>query len=215
MRHLLFKEMFFTVPKPIYAFLLLGVMIAIPNYPAVVSVGYVFMAVFVLFSVAKENRDAEFTATLPVSRNRLVNARVLSVVLLELGQIIAAAAFAPLAVLLSPGGNPIGLDAGPTLFGAVLFSIGLFNVTFFPLFYRTGYKSGLPILLGVLAFLAGYVAIELAVQLIPGWHSALDSLNPSTMGLQSIVLVLGAILFAGLSFLAAGLARRSFKRVNL
>lgn len=215
LKALLKKDFFLLLPKPLYLLLLLGILAAVPNYPTIVSTGYVIMLVFFVFTFSKENRDAEFTAMLPISRNDLVNARLLCVIILEIAQLIVAAAFAAVGAILFPNGNSVGLDANPTLFGTALLCLAAFNLIFFPLFYRTGYKSGLPMLYGLLAFLGIYGLVELSVNLIPDWREIFDTLNPAMMGWQSIFLALGVAAFVGSAFLTARLSRKAFARVDL
>ena len=47
MLKLLKKELKLNVPLPLYLFTLLATMILIPNYPAIVGVGYTVMQIFV------------------------------------------------------------------------------------------------------------------------------------------------------------------------
>lgn len=210
------KDMFFTIPKPTYLFVLLGVLALIPNYPSIVSIGYSLMAIYIMFSVIKETHDLEFSATLPVSRDEIVKARIVSVLCFEGLQFAVTAVCAVAAnLLVSPDGNLVGLDLNPTFFGVALLCMGVFNAIFFPWFYKTGYKSGLAALAGILGFLVCYGLCELAVICIPGVHAVLDTLRPAAMGYQAIVLGAGAAAFAGLTWLAVRQSCRNFASVNL
>ena len=215
LKALLKKDFLLLLPKPLYLLLLLGCLTAVPNYPTIISTGYVIMLVFFVFTFSKENRDAEFTAMLPISRNDLVNARLMTVLILEIAQLTIAALFAIGGALGFPEGNKVGIDPNPTLFGTALLCLSAFNLIFFPLFYRTGYKSGVPMLFGLLAFLSVYAAVELMVNLIPGWRDIFDTLNPAMMGWQSIFPGVGVVAFVGLSFLTAHLSRKAFARADL
>lgn len=212
---LLRKEFLLTIPKPMYLYVLLACLVCVPNYPIVMGIWYVALLVFFIFQFSKENRDAEFTAALPVSRDDMLNARILTVVIIEALQFVVSAGFAGLGAWLFPEGNVVGLDPNPTFFGVALLSTAAFNLTFLPLFYRTGYKTGWPMIAGCLAFVGVYVTAELLVQLIPGARDIFDTLNPAMMGWQCIVLAAGLIGFVGLNVLAAGLARKAYQKVDL
>lgn len=216
MKELVKKELFLSAPRPIYLFSLLSALLLIPAYPAVVGVGYCFLAVFVAFNYQRANRDLEFTAALPVTRKDIVTGKAALVVAFQLLQLaVAAVAAAAADYLISPNGNIVGIDPNLAFFGIVLVGYGAFNAVFLPGYFSTGYKTGVPVLLGLTAFLAVYGAAETAVQLIPAVKSALDSLDIATLHIRAAVFVSGAALYAAGVLSGIKLAQKKFDKVSL
>src|SRR5699024_11865409 len=83
---LLYKESRLVVPLPYLGIVALALLNLIPHYPPVIGVSYVLPALLIAFAEANANKDHQFTISLPVARDRLVLARHLSVVALEVVQ---------------------------------------------------------------------------------------------------------------------------------
>lgn len=187
----------------------------IPHYPMILGVAYFIGAVLTAFSEAKANRDHEFTISLPVSRNRVVLAKHLSVMALELVQLAALAIVAVFAAMITPEGNVIGMSGNYAFFGIALISIGLFNLVFLPGYFSTGYKTGRPGGLAAITFFVSYGAFELLINVIPGVSEVLDTLDPADAGPQLGVLAVGALVYLALTAGSYRLSVRRFDRVNL
>lgn len=209
------KEFALNFPKALWLFLLLSALVVIPNYPLIVSVGYAIMPIGIMLSYSKENRDLDFSLTLPVSRNDVAAGRILSLTVYELLHLAAVALFCPLsAYLINPNGNLVGLDANLTLLAAGLLCMGVFNAVAFPAFYKTGHKAALPLFMGASAFAGVYVAVELLIQLIPQLRNVLDSTAFYGIGYRAAALALGAAAFAALTYFAVRRSQNNFSRVN-
>ena len=83
------------------------------------------------------------------------------------------------------------------------------------MFYKTAYKSGIPFTLACTAMLIFAGAAEVAVNLIPGWKTTLDSINPAYVPQQMLVLLSGMIVFGLLSLLAYRKSAARFERLDL
>ena len=152
MKELVRKELFLSTPRPLYLFCFLSALLLIPAYPAVVGVGYCFLAVFIACNYQRANRDIEFTAALPVKRSDIVVGKAVLVMAFQLLQLaVAAAAAAAADYLIYPDGNIVGMDPNLAFFGIVLIGYGAFNVVFLPGYFSTGYKAGAPVLFGLAA----------------------------------------------------------------
>ncbi|WP_150462758.1 ABC-2 transporter permease [Nesterenkonia ebinurensis] len=187
----------------------------IPHYPMIIGASYFILALFIAFSEANANKDHEFTIALPVSRNRVVLAKHLSVAALELVQFAALAIVAVFAALITPDGNVIGMDGNYAFFGLVLVSAGLFNVIFLPGYFSTGYKTGRSGVLAAITFFVSYGIFELLINVIPGASDVLDTLDPADAGLQLVVLAIGAVAYLVLTATSYRLSVGRFDRVNL
>lgn len=199
------KNLFFTTPPAMWLFVLMSALILIPSYPMIVAPGYIFLAIFNVFNVARANKDLEFTVNLPVRRKDVVT-----------GSAFLVVAFAAIAdFVISPGGNVVGLDPNLTLFGVAAAGYGAFNLIFLPGFYRTGYKSGLPTLFGVLGYLALYGVAETLVQAIPSLTAALDGLNAEYLWARAIALAVGLLLMGALTAIGVKLGQKKFDKISL
>ncbi len=209
------REFTLATPWQIYLFALLGAMTLIPSYPSVVGFGYIALAIFTVDGIRRANRDLEYTIALPVERKAVVSAKTTFIVLFELLFIVFGAVGAVLArFLISPNGNIVGLDGNFTLFGTVLLGYGVFNFIYLGEFFKTGYKSGKAVLLGVIVFTLLYGAVECLVNFVPSLFALLDGYGEGIV-YRVIAFAVGAIAFILLSVWANKRAQKKFERVNL
>ena len=210
------REFTLATPWQIYLFAILGIMTCIPSYPSIVGFGYVALAIFTVAQQRKINRDMEFTIALPVERKSVVSANAIFLVGFEglflvfgvIGALIAR-------FITAPAGNIVGLDANFTLFGAVLLSYSAFNYIYLTQFFKTVYKAGKAVLLGILAFVILYGLIEVLVNLIPGANAIFDGYNIANLGYRIIAFIVSAGVFVIINFWAVMRAQKNFEKVNL
>lgn len=212
---LLKKELRLALHPTNYIFLALSAMLLIPNYPYYVAFFYTTLGVFFMCLTGRENNDIDFTLQLPVRRRDLVRARIGMAALLEIAQLAAAIPFAVLNRRVSPFGNMVGMEANTALFGSVLVMLGLFNLTFFPLYYAKPSRVGVPFLLGSLAEAAYMVLAEFATHGVPYVRRYLDTPDPAYMGAKLMLLLIGMVLFAGMTGLASYWSERHFEKIDL
>ena len=213
--NLLHKEFRLVMPPAYLGVAALTLFNLIPHYPMILGISYFLPALFIALSDANANKDHEFTISLPVTRDEVVLAKHMTVVVLELVQLAALATVAIFAAQITPEGNAVGMDGNPAFFGFVLISLGLFNVIFLPGYFTTGYRTGRPGVIAAIVFFLSYGVFELLVALTPGAANALDTLDPAMAGPQLIVLVVGASGFGALTYLAYRQSVARFARVNL
>lgn len=216
LKNLIYKEIKLVVSPAAYLFPILSLLLLIPSYPYIVGFIYFLFSVQITFQVARDNRDEQFTAMLPVPRRDFVKARCITVVYIELLQILYAIPCALLtSFVINKGGNPIGLDANFALFGMVLLAMGAFNLVFLPKYFKTGYKFGIPLTLAMVAFVAVVVVCECVVGIVPAVHNVIDGLSASNIGYQIGVFFVGLAAFVGLLVLAYKLSVKNYQKVNL
>ena len=135
MKNLMRKELLLAMHPASMLFLLLSAMLLIPNYPYYVICFYTCLGTFFICLTGRENRDIEFTALLPVRKTDLVRARVFTVMLMQLAQLVIAVPFAVFSSRVSAE-NLVGMDANTAFFGFALVLYGVFNLVFFRNYYR-------------------------------------------------------------------------------
>ena len=196
--------------------LLLSALILIPNYPYGVSFFYLTLGLFFCCLSARENHDATFTLTLPVSRRELVLGRILFAGCLQLIQLAFSGGMIALHNLLLPGvPNQAGLDASIALIGEGFIIYGIFNAVFFPELYKDLRKVGGPFLKASVALFAYMMLSIVATYAVPFVRDALDAPGTAHMGEKLAFAVIGAAIYAGLTFLSMERSSRRFERLDL
>jgi hypothetical protein len=215
MKNLLYKELKLSVHPTCYIFLILAAMLLIPNYPYYVAFFYQTLGIFFIFMNGNATNDVFFTTLLPIRKRDAVKARLVTVILLEALQIVVSIPFAMLRYVILPAENLAGMEANAALFGLVLVMFGIFNVTFLPMFYQTAFKTGVPYLVSCTAMLVFVGLAEAVIHLIPTLAEALDTTKGMFVPQQSLVLLLGVVLFALLTAAAYSASVKRFEKLDL
>lgn len=194
---------------------LLSALILVPGYPYAVCCFYMALGIYFVCLSARENHDAAYTLTLPVSRRDAVQGRVLFAVCLELVQLFSMALFILLKNMIGNLPNPAGLDAGIALIGQGFLVFSLFNMIFFPMYYRDIMKPGKAFAVtSVILFL--WIALEVvATYTVPFVQYTLDTPDPLFMR-DKILFFLGCLaLFLAGSYSAMLRSAKRFETVDL
>lgn len=215
MMNLLYKELRLAVHPSTYIFLTFGALLLIPHWPFFIAFGYLFIGFMNTFFNGKANQDIFFTACLPVRKSDTVLARVTSMAAFEIMQLIFAIPFAYLNTLINPTGNGAGMNPNIAFFGFVLIMYAVFNAILIPMFYRTAYKIGIPVLLASLAALLFAGAVEFAVHAVPLLATHVNAFGTGHLVSQLIVLAGGIVIFLLLNFLAYKRGAKNFEKVDL
>ena len=107
------------------------------------------------------------------------------------------------------------LDPNVAFFGLTFVMYGLFNLVFFPMFYKTAYKIGLPTLIAVIAVVLFALGVEMAVLFVPGARNVLDGIGGDAQLRQLPVLAAGIVVYALLTWLACRVSVKRFEKVDL
>lgn len=216
MKNLFYKELKLVISPSVYLFALFSALIMIPKYPFYLSTFYFLMGIYTTLKEADVNKDHEFTVMLPIPRNHVVKAKYLSVVYIEMIQILFTIPFAIISsTLLNTQGNPIGIDTNFAFFGFIFTAMGVFNAIFLPMYFKSGYKIGIPMTIGVVGFFVASVLLESIVFIMPQVQAAIDSLNPATFFYQGITLLVGIAFYVFSLLLSYRISIKNFASVNL
>ena len=215
MNNLLYKEFRLVIHPFFYLTTLFAALILIPYWVYFVALMYLlFFAIPNIFMNAKAQNDTGFTVLLPVRKSDVVKARVMSIAIVEIVQMAVAAIFVVISVSINSKGNFL-IDANLAYLGCGLVLYGFFNLAFFPLFYKTSYKIGIPLGVGLTVFTLLAGIIEVLVLFVPAVSNVLDGVTSSALLNQIPVLAAGVALFVGLTWLAYRLAAKNFEAVDL
>lgn len=212
---LIAKEVKLSYHPTSFLFIALSAMMLIPSYPYYVVFFYTSLAVFFIAVNGRENHDIEFTMLLPVKKSDVVRGRFLSVMLLELVQMIFAVPFAIIRNYLIPVGNSVGMDANMALFGMCFIMLGLFNLVFLPMYYKNPLKIGIPfVVASIVTFL--YMAVaETMVHAVPFFRDVLDTKDPQFLPEKLMVLAAGILIFALLTIVSYNVSKKRFEKLSL
>ena len=210
------KELRLNMPKPLYLFALLGAMTLIPNYPYIIGIGYSIMHVMLYFQFVNENRSQEFSAMLPIKRADIVSSTTLVIVLCQMLNLAVAAICAYPSMLINPNHfNYVGLDCNLTFFGVALICLAAFNLVTIPRYFKTGYKYGVTLILGLITFVLMYGVFEALIQAIPTLTKSLDGYDSAYLWARLTLLTIGIIIYPLFTFVANKIAIKKFEKVNL
>lgn len=215
MIRLLTKELRLALHPTAPIFLLLSAMLMIPNYPYLVVFFYTGLAVFFTCLTGRENHDIDYTMLLPVAKRDIVRARILLVALLEMAQLLLAIPFAILRQRLIAAPNAAGMDANITLFAFALVEMGLFNQVFFRSYYRNVQKVGTSFLKSSAAVFVFIAAMEAMTHALPFVRDVLDTPDPDHLLVKLLALLIGAALYAAMTWHACRASERTFEKQDL
>ena len=215
MIRLLQKELRLALHPTAPIFLLLSAMLLIPNYPYLVVFFYTGLAVFFTCLTGRENHDIDYTMLLPVAKKDVARARMLLVTLLELAQLLVAVPFAILRQKLMPAPNAAGMDANIALFALALIQMGLFNCVFFRFYYRDVQKVGTSFLKSSVVTFVYILLMETMTHIVPFARDVLDTPDPEHLPAKLLALLVGAAVFAAMTWSTCRAAEQSFERQDL
>lgn len=215
MKELLKKEFTLALHPTGWLFLGLSAMVLIPNYPYYVIFFYTGLALFFTCLAGRENQDVLFSLLLPVSRKQVVQARMISVMLLELATLLLTGLFSLLRRALPLGENAAGMEANLALLGLSLVVLGLGHVAFFGVYYHNVQRVGVSFLWCALVEFLCIGAFETMAHTVPLFRDHLDTPDPAFLREKLLTLALGLAVYGILTAVAYRRAVRDFERQDL
>lgn len=215
MRALLHKELHLALHPTSILFLALSALLLVPGYPYLVTFFYTGLGIFFLCLNGREQHDVFYSLTLPVSRRDIVRARFLVTIGLQTLQLLLAVPFAWLRQRLGIPANPVGMEANTALFGFALLLLGVFNVSFFGVYYRDVSRVGMAMVKSSLGVALVILLTESCTHAVPFFRDRLDSPDPAYLPEKLLVLGLGLLAYLLLTGLSYRQAVRNFSRQDL
>ena len=212
---MLMKEWKLCMHPTGYIMLLCAALILVPGYPYGVSCFYMGLAVYFICLTARENHDASYTLTLPVSRRAAVRARILFCSVLEVIDLLLIALFILIKQLIGNVPNPAGLDAGVALIGEGMILFAIFNMIFFPVYYRDINKPGKAFLPAAAAMFLWIILEVVGTYAVPFLRDVLDQPDPRYMSDKLLFTLGGLALFLGGTALSIQRSVKKFEELDL
>ncbi|MDD3214093.1 MAG: ABC-2 transporter permease [Eubacteriales bacterium] len=215
MKNLLAKEMRLAMHPTNIIFLSLSTMLLIPNYPYYVIFFYTTLGIFFLCLLGRENHDIDFSLALPVRKTQIVEARIGYAVIIEVAQALLCIPFAILRSHLSPTPNEVGMDANIALFGLSFLMMGLFNLLFFPAYYRAPAKVGKAYVFSSIVIFLYIGVAETAAHAVPFFRDRLDTPDPQFLPEKLLVLGVGLAAYILFTWAACRISAKRFIALDL
>ena len=209
------KEMRLAMHPASLGFLALSALLLVPNYPYYVTFFYTSLGIFFICLGGRENKDVEYSLLLPIAKIDAVKARFLTVLFLELVQMLLAVPFALLRQQMAVPLNQVGIEANIAFFGFSFVMLGIFNFVFFLVYYKDVRQVGKAFLIASTAVFLYTAVMETLVHIVPFFALRLDTLDPQFLTEKLTVLVIGFILFLLLTFGSARTAMKNFEKQDV
>lgn len=212
MKNLLYKELTFSINKFFFIIpFVLAVLFFIPNWLYSLVIMYFFwISVPQIIGGYTAQLDYKFCSILPVAKKDIVSSKVFAFLILELIHILAAAIFGIIHNLIYGSWN-LFMEINPAYFGVMLVMLALFNIILLPSYFKTAYKFGKPIIIGVFATLLFAGLFEVGAAVIPLMSNILKSTN---VLVQLTVLFGGIVLFTIINYITLKRSISNFERIK-
>ncbi len=152
--------------------------------------------------------------TMPVSKEYIVKGKIMSFLFLEVLHLALAAGFV-LARSGLYGLDNFTLNPNTAFFGEAFIGFGLFNILFFPGYFRTANNFGVPLIAGIVVITFFFAGVELAVLAGEKFARFMEGASSSMRLFRLGVLLFGILLLAGMNLLAVRMSIKRFDKVDL
>ena len=218
MLNLIRKELALCMHPTAFIFLLFAVLVFVPNYPYEVIFFFSCLSVFFCCMMTRENGDIAFSCTLPVKKEHIPLAKMLVVIGLQCISLLLVGVIGAIKGAILPAEqyvNQTGISANIVLVGNGAILLGIFNLIFFPRYFKKPDKIGVPFVIGaIVVFLLIGVFIVLRWA-IPLYSTTLNGHNAVNTGAKAVALIIGFVVYIMLSAISCKLSMKYFQRVDL
>jgi hypothetical protein len=201
MKNLLYKELKLSLMPVNVFFLASCLFILIPSYPYSMSFIYIGVGLIQMFNLGRENNELFYASLLPVRKSDIVKSRFVTVIALELTQVVLSIPMIYINAVIGIKNNA-GLEANWALLGEGLFMFGVFNLIFLTMFYKSGVKTGVPFICSFIPMLVLGEISDIILGFIPGIKELTD-VSPLEGGWAQYVVFIGGLVICSLMTLVA------------
>ena len=218
MLNLIKKEISLCLHPTAFIFLSFAVLVFVPNYPYEVIFFFSCLSIFFCCMMTRENGDIAFSCTLPIKKEHIPFAKMIVVfglqcIILLLVGIIGAIKGAVLPA--EQFVNQAGISANLALVGNGAILLGIFNLIFFPCYFKKPDKIGVPF---VIAAIVLFVLIGVFIVLrwvTPLYSITLNGLNSENTGAKIVALAIGVAVYVVLSAISCKLSMKNFQKIDV
>lgn len=217
MKALLRKEMRLTALKLTYIFIAFAFLTLCPGYPILLAVFFITLGIFQTFQSAREANDIVYSALLPVPKTDVVKGKFIFTVFIEMCGFIIMAILTLVRMTVWKDAVPYTknalMNANFVFLGFALLVFALFNLIFIGGFFKTAYKLGKYFVIYIVETIL-VIGIAEPLHHIPGLK-AVNAFGFDSIGLQVCALVVGVVLFVGLTLISYKKSCKNFEKIDL
>ena len=226
MKALIYKELKLAMHPICYIFVaLFPLMILIPSYPLGIGFIYVLTCYPILFLGAnkgQQSNDLLYSTLLPVRKKDIVMARIITVILMQVGFILIMSALYPVARIVNEAikqsaANPseytfpgLGLDSYVLVLAIAIIGYAIADLIFFPIYYKHGKSIVMSTLFTILGFVVYIGVLTIGLPYIPG----LSILNDIHIGIQFAILGAAILISFALHIVVYKVSSKRLEKVD-
>ena len=217
MLNLIRKELALCMHPTAFIFLFFAVLVFVPNYPYEVIFFFSSLSVFFCCMMARENGDIAFSCTLPVKKEHIPFAKILVTIGLQCIILLLVGIIGAVKGAVLPAEqyiNQAGISANIVLVGNGAILLGIFNLIFFPRYFKKPDKIGVPFVIGaivVFLMIGVFIVLRWAT---PLYSTTLNGLNTVNTGAKAVALITGLVVYIILSAISCKLSMSHFQRYD-
>ena len=218
MLNLIKKEIALCLHPTAFIFLAFAALVFVPNYPYEVIFFFSCLSVFFCCMMTRENGDIAFSCALPVKKEHIPLAKMLVVIGLQCIILLLAGIIGAVKGAVLPAEryvNQAGISANIVLSGNGAILLGIFNLIFFPRYFKKPDKIGVPFVIGAIV-----VFLLIGVFIVLRWATPLYSItlngrNSENTGAKAVALIIGFAVYIVLSVMSGKLSMKHFQKTDV
>ena len=218
MLNLIKKEIALCLHPTAFIFLSFALLVFVPNYPYEVIFFFSCLSVFFCCMMTRENGDIAFSCALPVKKEHIPLAKMLVVVGLQCIILLLVGIIGAVKGAVLPAEryvNQAGISANIVLSGNGAILLGIFNLIFFPRYFKKPDKIGVPFVIGAIV-----VFLLIGVFIVLRWATPLYSItlngrNSENTGAKAVALIIGFAVYIVLSVMSCKLSMKHFQKTDV
>ena len=218
MLNLIKKEIALCLHPTAFIFLSFALLVFVPNYPYEVIFFFSCLSVFFCCMMTRENGDIAFSCALPVKKEHIPLAKMLVVIGLQCIILLLAGIIGAVKGAVLPAEqyvNQAGISANIVLSGNGAILLGIFNLMFFPRYFKKPDKIGVPFVIGAIV-----VFLLIGVFIVLRWATPLYSItlngrNSENTGAKAVALIIGFAVYIVLSVMSGKLSMKHFQKTDV
>lgn len=218
MLNLIKKEIALCLHPTAFIFLSFALLVFVPNYPYEVIFFFSCLSVFFCCMMTRENGDIAFSCALPVKKEHIPLAKMLVVIGLQCIILLLAGIIGAVKGAVLPAEryvNQAGISANIVLSGNGAILLGIFNLIFFPRYFKKPDKIGVPFVIGAIV-----VFLLIGVFIVLRWATPLYSItlngrNSENTGAKAVALIIGFAVYIVLSVMSCKLSMKYFQKTDV
>ncbi len=214
MTAILQKEYKLFVLPLVYIFMAFILMLLIPNYPYTVSFFYTCLGIFFCFQMGRENRDVYYMLMLPIKKKDIVKARYLTILSIEIIQILLCIPVSIIRGTVLTYPNMAGIDPDVAFYGGACIIFATFNLVFFSGYFKDVSKVGISFLKASIAAFLMVGLVEASVHIGKAVLGTCfwDSMKIENLIKQIPILLVGIVIFILVNLLGYRRDVKNFER---